>query len=448
MKEEGLDFILQEGEGYKIEFKETASGIDKDIVAFSNAEGGRIFIGISDDKKIIGINLTNRLKSEIQNIARNCDPPANITFDKVRDTMIINVKEGEDKPYKCGHGFYLRVGPNSQKLTRDEILNFAIGEGKIKFDEQLNPKFDFKKDFDKTKLKKFLLRAGIKSGLSAEDVLVNLGIAQRQKGGICLTNAGILFFAKEPQRFFRDSYVTCARFKGKDRVDVIDRKDIAGDLAAIVDECENFVKRNTRLAYSIEGFRRKEIPEYPMEAIREGILNAVMHRDYFFRGSNVFIYIYSDRIEMTNPGGLPKGLKKEDFGRKSVRRNPLIADLFHRIGYVEKMGTGIRRMNELMRKHGLKIPRCKSNAFFDIIFYGPGEKMLGEEIDLSKHDLNERQRKAVEFLKKNGRIALKDFKAIQPNLTEKTIYRDLKDLQDKGIVKAIGKKKGRYYVLA
>ena len=135
MKEEELRLILEEGEGYKIEFKESTSSINKEFVAFANASGGRIFLDIDDDKEIKGIEITNRLKSQIQDIANNCQPPIKILFEKFKNILIITVREGDDKPYQCASGFYTRIGPNSQKLTRDEIFEFFKEEGKIKFDE-------------------------------------------------------------------------------------------------------------------------------------------------------------------------------------------------------------------------------------------------------------------------------------------------------------------------
>src|SRR3989338_7215052 len=146
-----LDFILQEGEGYKIEFKESINGIDKEMVAFANAEGGMIFLGIGDNNKIKGINIDNKFKSQIQDIALNCDPPLKIKLELLERILIIHVLEGNDKPYKCSSGFYLRQGPNSQKLMRDDILSFAVTEGKIRFDEALNDEFNFSDDFSEKK---------------------------------------------------------------------------------------------------------------------------------------------------------------------------------------------------------------------------------------------------------------------------------------------------------
>src|SRR3989338_9708227 len=111
MSKKEIDFILQEGEGLKIEFKENLNGIDKEIVAFANTEGGRIFLGIRDDNGIKGIKVNNKLKSEIQDIANNCDPSVKVTFEEFDKILIINVEEGEDKPYKCKDGFFIRIGP-------------------------------------------------------------------------------------------------------------------------------------------------------------------------------------------------------------------------------------------------------------------------------------------------------------------------------------------------
>ena len=157
MDKKEIALILKEGEGYFIEFKESLSGIEKDFVAFANSSGGKVFLGITDENKIKGLlKITNRLKSEIQNIARNCDPPIKITIKPLENILTVKVKEGSDKPYKCSSGFYKRIGAISQKMKRDEIRDFFISEGKIKFDELINTKFKYPKDFSREKLNKFL----------------------------------------------------------------------------------------------------------------------------------------------------------------------------------------------------------------------------------------------------------------------------------------------------
>jgi ATP-dependent DNA helicase RecG len=130
MNQKELQLILEEGEGHRIEFKESLNNIDRELVAFANASGGRVFLGITDDKKVKHLTIDNKLKSQIQDIANNCQPTIKISFEEFNKVLIINVREGVDKPYKCSSGFYLRVGPNSQKLNRDEIVAFIKSEGK------------------------------------------------------------------------------------------------------------------------------------------------------------------------------------------------------------------------------------------------------------------------------------------------------------------------------
>ncbi len=198
--------------------------------------------------------------------------------------------------------------------------------------------------------------------------MVNIEAAERVSGRVVMRNAGVLFFAKDVRRFFPQAYVTCLLAKGTDKANILDRKDFTEGVVVDIEESLRFVERNTRTAYRIEKLRREEVPEYPTRALREAITNAVMHRDYFETGANVFVEIYDDRIEISNPGGLPKGLTQAELGTRSVRRNPLIADLLHRIAFIEKAGTGIRRMREDARKNGCPEPTFSANGFFTAIF--------------------------------------------------------------------------------
>ena len=122
---------------------ESLSNIDKEIVAFANSSGGRIFFGVGDDNEVKGIRITNELKSQIQDRANNCQPPVTVLLEEFGNILIITVMEGVDKPCKCSAGFYARVGPNSQKLDRDSIIEFFKSEGKIRFDELVNLRFDY-----------------------------------------------------------------------------------------------------------------------------------------------------------------------------------------------------------------------------------------------------------------------------------------------------------------
>jgi len=407
MDEKELKIILQEGEGYKIEFKEDIGGIEKEIVAFVNSSGGKIFVGIKDNGQIKGTKSTNKLKSQIQDIANNCEPRINILIKDVDNVLIVEVPEGREKPYMCSKGFYLRMGPNSQKLSRNEILRFAIRKGSIRYDEQINTKFNFEEDFDEKNFVGFLKRSGITVNLPFEDILLNMNLAERQEGKYYFKNVVALFFPKNIRKFNSSAYTTCILLKGKDRSHIIDRKDFDGNLVEQVEDTVGFIEKNTLLTYQIKGLVRREISQYPISALREGVINAIMHRDYFETGSNVFLYIYDDFIEITNPGGLFK-IKKEELGKICARRNELIADLFKVLGFVEKAGTGIQRMKDAMVKAGLKEPKIEvSENFFTITFYGHRKEDLAEISEGRKVvELNERQKRALKYIKAKEKTKL------------------------------------------
>ncbi len=446
MNESRLQFIMQEGEGLKIEFKHSFDkSLAKEIVAFANAKGGKIFLGVGDNSEAVGIKATNRLKSQIQDIANNCDPAIEIDLERHGNILIVEAKEGKDKPYKCKEGFFIRIGPNSQKMKRNKIIELATSKGKIRFDEKINKEFDFKKDFDKGKFKMFLKENNLFTGLETKDILASLGLASREKKKLFLNNAGILFFAKNPQKFFLHSYLDCILFKGKDKSKVIDRKTFRSDLLGQLSSAKEFVKKHLNLGYEFEGFERKEEYEIPLRAIEEALVNALMHRDYFFKGANISLFIYDDRLEIVSPGGLPNGLDRKNFGRISVRRNQIIADIFSKTPYVEQIGSGIKRMKNLMKKANLSPPKFEMNNFFAVTF--KRKKPLIEPLpEPLIEPLPEPSKKIIKFIGRNKKVnRLKIISQI--GLSRATATRHLSKLKKKGMIKYLGSKKNGYYIL-
>jgi len=370
MKATDLDILLQEGEGVMLEYKEALSAsLARELVALAKTAGGRILLGVRDDGMVKGIADTNELRARIQDIARNCDPPVKVLLQHIGKVTVVTVRESEAKPVQCSDGYFWRQGAVTQKLSRDEIRDLFRSEDVIRFDTSLCPKFRYPQDFDRKKYDAWLRLSGITGRPKAEDVLVNIEAAERSGAKLIFRNAGVLFFAKNVRHFFNQAYITCLLAKGADKVHILDRKDFTGGIVSDIEDSLRFIERNTRTAYRIEGLRREDVPEYPMKALREAITNAVMHRDWFMDGANVFVEIYTDRIEISSPGGLPKGMKFADLGRKSIRRNALIADLLHRITFIEKAGTGIRRMREEAHDQHCPAPIFENNGFFTAIFY-------------------------------------------------------------------------------
>ena len=340
-----------------LEYKESfSSSIVRDFAAFANTAGGKILLGVRDGGTVVGVTDSNELRARIQDIARNCDPPVEVRIEPVGKVVVVHVRESDAKPVQCSDGFFWRQGATTQKLRRDEIRDFFRSEGRS---ASTSPS----------------ARASVtrrtstgRSTPPGSGSPASPGVPERRMcwstsrppsapaGKLVFRNAGVLFFARNVRHFFNQAYITCLLAKGTDKVHILDRKDFDGGIVADIEDAMRFIERNTRTAYRIEGLRRENVPEYPMRALREAITNAVMHRDWFIEGANVFVEIYTDRIEVVSPGGLPKGMTLADLGHKSVRRNALIADLLHRIDFIEKAGTGDQA--DPRRGAGAGLPRA------------------------------------------------------------------------------------------
>ncbi|MFI4938282.1 MAG: RNA-binding domain-containing protein [Candidatus Berkiellales bacterium] len=439
-----LKLKLQEGEGFKVEFKEKLADLDREIVAFANATGGEIYIGVNDKGEIKGIEITNALLSQIQDIARNCDPSIQISFKKYNQhgILIVFVDEGNNKPYKCKDGFFLRVGPNSQKLRRDEIIQFINDVGKIHFDEAINRRFKYPADFSKKAFDDYLKHCGIDLKASSEDILLSLNLAHKDKSLFQVTNTGVLFFAKNLQSFFPEAYITAVRYQSNDRFSIIDKKDFMGSLLSQIEESLAFVIRHMNVAAdfsdSAKGVRQ-DIYDYPPVALREAIINAITHRDYLYDGAHIYIHMYPEFIEIENPGGLYRGLTIDDLGRRSVRRNRLIADLLHRARFIERVGSGFDRMRRALAENKNPALEVKASTFFNIRFFKRSQ-------DFNLQNLSARQLKIYHHLLERKVITKKDI-ALLLKLSDDTALREIRTLIQLNLIKKHGEGKTTTYVL-
>ncbi len=434
---------LQEGEGYKVEFKERLANLDREIVAFANASGGEIYLGINDNSEIKKVEITNALLSQIQDIARNCDPSIQVHLKqyKSQGVLLILIEEGANKPYKCKDGFFLRVGPNSQKLKRDEIIQFINDVGKVHFDESINQRFDYRTDFSQNALNDYLKHCGLDLKMPAQDILLSLNLAQKTKGSFQLTNAGVLFFAKNPQTFFPEAYVTAVRYQSSDRYSIIDKKDFVGSPLSQIDESLAFVIRHMNVAadFSELGGARQDVYDYPPIAIREAIINAITHRDYLYDGAHIYIHMYPEYIDIENPGGLYHGLTIDDLGRRSVRRNRLIADLLHRARYIERIGSGFDRMRVALSENKNPALEVVATNFFNIRFFKRAP-------DFNLQKLSPRQLAIYHYFLERKTMTKREV-AIMSNISEDTAIREIKVLMKHNLIKKQGQGKTTSYLI-
>jgi ATP-dependent DNA helicase RecG len=366
-----IKILIREGEGLTVEFKEKyTSRIDKDIVAFANTKGGTLLLGVRDDGTITGERLTNDLKSKINSLARNCKPDISVSLAQTGKVAVIEVPEGTEKPYSCGSIFYRRLNATTQKMSHEEIRVMFSEYEPMPFEEKTFEGFSFDQ-ISKVKIKVFIKEAGISLGnISTADFLQSLKVADKST----VKSAGILFFAKDVDKFLPQAKLTLLAYKGVKKLNIYDRQDVRDDLLTQFNEAITFIKKHLNVRSEIKGVNREDIYEIPLEAIREAVVNALMHRDYSVKGSQVSIEIYDDRLEIINPGGLPRGLPRKAFGTMSVRRNEIISDLFFRLHKVEKVGMGIQRMQEALAEARLRKPKFKTNGYFHTIFYRPPQK--------------------------------------------------------------------------
>jgi len=439
MNQDELKQILEEGEGQFIEFKENLSKhVVKDIVAFANASGGRIFLGITDENTVKGIKITNDLKSKIVDVGKNCDPKIFVNLEEYENILIIEVEEGKDKPYQCSSGFYLRLGYNSQKLSRDEIIQFCIYENKIRFDEQICENFDFS-DFDDEKFEYYLKLAHISRNLKREDILRSLHVLT-DKG---MTNAGVLFFAKKPFKYIMTSRIRCVLFKGNDRVHILDKKEVDRGIIGNIEFAVNYLEELVPVRFEINGLYREEFPQFPKDAYREAVVNAVVHRDYFDSGE-VAVEKMRDFIYINNPGGLVPYLKKEEFGTVSKPRNTLLADLLSRTYFMEKVGTGIKRIQEECKKNNNEVEIKPTEHYFHITFSAPKGESEEKGWEKVGRKLGENEERILEIINDDKFVTISKLSKLL-DLSTTAVEKNIAKLKDKGLLKRVGPAKGGYW---
>jgi ATP-dependent DNA helicase RecG len=371
-----LELLLAGGENLTVEFKERyTSRIDEDLVAFANTKGGTLLLGVRDDGSVKGQRLDNDLKAKISSLIRNTKPPLVAHTVQVGDVVALLVPEGDDKPYSCSSGFYRRLDGATQKLDTDELRVVFAENEPLPYEERLVRGFTFD-DLSEEKAEAFRREAGMRStNASLADFLRSLRVIRETQ----VKTAGVLFFARDAYAWLNQAQMTLVAFKGYDRLHIYDRRDVRDDLLTQFNEAIAFLKKHLNLRSEIVGLERVDSYEIPLEAMREAVVNALMHRDYSVKGSQVSIEVYADRVEVVNPGGLPLGLPRDAFGQISVRRNEIISDLFFRLHKVERIGSGVPRMREVMNAAGLPYPTFNTDGFFRAVFPRPRADVARED---------------------------------------------------------------------
>jgi ATP-dependent DNA helicase RecG len=450
--------LIERGETQDLEFKESLrlkDEIGETVSAFSNSNDGVVLVGVSDGGEPIGVDIGGNTLEELANhIKRNTDPQIFPTV-KIQEVsgkkvVMVGVRENQEKPVFFKDKAYKRVGKTNQRISSSELRKLAKESGeRVYWDERVCEDASLE-DIDEEKVRWFLKEARHKRGLDinesspVEVALLRLKLLKDGKP----TNGAVLLFGKDPQRRFIQSEVKCIRFKGVDVTgEMIDLRTVDRDAFDQLVETEKFIFNNIALSAWIEEgkIQRQERWEYPPKAIREALANAISHRDYETT-SKVQVRIFDDRMEFWNPGMLPEGWTVETLKQvhESIPRNPAIAKQFFWVKYIEEVGTGTNKIIEWCIDWGLPEPEFEFTGTSLVVTLWKSK--LNEEY-LDTLGLNERQRKAINYMKKHKKITSKEYAELF-SITDRTARNDLKSLLDKKILIQRGtSKKLTYYEL-
>lgn len=336
--------------------------------------------------------------------------------------------------------FYVRTGSTTQELSGIELSSFLLEKTGNSWDElPADASIDqLEEVLDKESIERFKALARHRLPLIEQDTTKN--ILQKlnliTKDGH-LTRACILLFGRNPQKYFISAYSKVGRFKNN--TIILDTVEVKGNLFQQLDVILEAIKKNINVRFdtsvrelSLEGVARREIWDYPLDALREAIINALVHRDYLDTSSSIEVRIYDDQIILSNPGKLMPPLTIEQLKQKHSgrQRNPLIAAVFYYANLIESWGSGTLKMIDLCKKQNLPEPefveRKEGLGEFTVVFH----KDIFNEEELRKRGLNERQMKAVMYVKEKGKITNREYQEINA-VSNKTAFFELSDLQKK-----------------
>ena len=442
--------LIKGGESERIEFKES---FDKETiktaVALANTKGGIILIGVSDKSRIKGAQIgKDTLKDWANMISQSTEPRIipEIEVSEIdgKSVAIIRIKEFPIKPVSVKGKYFRRVGNSNRIMPMQEIAQMHFHSAGMSWDK-LSARDVTIEDIDVEKVKRYIKKANETGRRKIEDDEKPLQVLEKlelRKEGRPTWAATLLFHGR-PQRFLSQAVIHCGRFK--EETMVIDDRMIEGTIIEQVDEAMDFIRKNINVRFVMTGKpEREQIWDYPLEALREAVINAVCHRDYTI-SSNTEVRIYDDKLIVWSPGGLPFGITIEGLyePHSSVLRNKGIGGIFYDMGWIEQWGSGIDKMRKSCMKAGLPEPQFEEYQGFRVIF----RKDIYAEEYLRNLGLNDRQIKAIMYVREKGSINLSSFRTVVPGVSEKTLYRDLQGLVNKGVLKELGEKKGRKYEL-
>lgn len=365
MTEEQLHSIIRAGESSTVEFKTDdihPMALAEEVAAFANFEGGTVFIGIADDGSIRGCSREG-LEEFVVNVCRNNVRPSIIPhIERVvagsSKVLVVTVPRGETAHATSRGHYFIRVGSTKQLPTQQELIRLFQQRKLLQFDEtpvlQAGPGA-----VDVSLVNEYLSHLGQQpvddsSESALRNELVNMSICIEVDGGVYPTLGGLLMFGRDPQRYFPSFLIQCGAYRGEDVTsEAVSEKESRGTITRQIEDAMAFFRLVLPQDHALEdSTRRRDSFAYPLQALREALVNAACHRDYTITGSSIRVFVFDDRIEIRSPGGLPNTLTLQSMQYRQFTRNQIIASFLAGLGYMERRGKGILRIKKLSEEFG------------------------------------------------------------------------------------------------
>jgi len=416
------------------------------VCGFANAQGGLIFIGKDDNGNVVGIDDYKKLMDDIPNKIRNAiGIMVEVNLHEETGKYFIEiVTHPYSVPISLRGRYYFRSGSTKQELTGASLNEFLLKKSGKTWDDVLEPRASFD-DIDEKTVNIYLKasenagRLPENEGLALPELFEKLRLTENGH----LKRAALILFGKDPGKFYPNTFVKIGRF-GKDDTDIKFQETEEGNIIRLLQAVLNQLNHKFLIRpIEFEGMHRIEKGEYPVAAIREMLLNALVHRNYM--GAPIQTRVYDDKISIWNEGTLPDGLTLESLKRShsSRPRNPIIADVCFRGGYIDAWGRGTIKIIDTCKQADLPEPEMKEldGGFIITLFK---DNITPEQF--TKLGLNDRQVKAVLFIKEKGKITNSEYQVLN-EVSDRTALRDIEELTEKGILTKEGEKKGTSYKL-
>jgi ATP-dependent DNA helicase RecG len=426
------------------------------LVAMANGSGGEIWIGVAPRSGvIIGLQNPEQALDRAVQAALQLDPPLALPMPELVEspaTLIrVTVPSGMPQVYNLSGRYLIRNEQHNVTLSGTELRALLLTRSSIQFESQPVPEASLA-DLDADQVDEYLGLIPTPSG-ATEQRLIQRGCLIEHQNSFVPTYAGLLLFGRTPQRWLPNAGILAARFTGSTLGDEYVKQEIGGTLPYQIRLAEQFCRDQLRSTARLDGLVRTDRREYPLEAIRELLVNAVAHRDYDVRGDGIHVHIFSDRLELHSPGELPGPVTLDNLLQARFSRNPIIVQVLADMGFIERLGYGIDRVVRVVREQGLPAPGFieTGGTFRVTLTAAPGLTVSPDSsvltgLDLSDLDLHPRQKAALEHLAVHQRITNRDYQALCPEVHTETLRRDLADLVQRGLLLKIGNRKSTYYI--